>query len=191
MDAKVHPARPVHHQDAEETIGLVRRDLRRQRADGSAGPDADHLDAAAHHHHSCRELSQELGRDFPPSASADAVAEWVDFLECLERSAKLLPDASAGRERGVPVAPVEKVVGRLVQVHQVAEHQNAAHLGGAMARRVAVQEWGAKQEELAFQLKRLELEPRAPQQARSGRLVAEQQEPLALGWLRQAELRAR
>ena len=46
MDAKVHPARPVHR-NAVGMIGLVRRDLRPQTTGESVDPGADRLDAAA------------------------------------------------------------------------------------------------------------------------------------------------
>jgi hypothetical protein len=158
MDAKVHLARPVHHRDAEETIGLVRRDLRRQTAGESAGQVADHLAAVGHRHHRHRNFREPCpapGRDFRPWASADA--ELGDFPERQERSAKLPPVASAGREQGAPVVPVEKVVGRPVQIHRAAEHPEAEHPVGAMARQVEVQvrEPGAKQQAPAFP-KRLE-----------------------------------
>ena len=66
MDAKVHPARPVHR-NAEEMIGLVRRDRRRQRADESADQVADHHpDAAARRNF--QELSPAQGRGFHLSA---------------------------------------------------------------------------------------------------------------------------
>jgi hypothetical protein len=77
MDAKVHPARLVHLRDAEGKIGLVRRDLRPQIADESAGQVADHLGAAGHHNF--LESCPARGHGFHPSASADA--EQVDFPE--------------------------------------------------------------------------------------------------------------
>jgi hypothetical protein len=183
MDAKVHPARPVH-QDAEGKIGLAHRHLRPQIAGESAGQVADHLGAVGHRRHSFRESSLALGRGFHPSASADA--EPACFLGHQERSAKLPPVASADREQVAPVVPVEKVVG---QIHQVAELPEAAHLEVAMARQVAVpeSELGAKQREQEH-LKRPELraQERAPLLAER---AAEQQEPQrAPDWLRQAEL---
>jgi hypothetical protein len=171
MDAMVHPARPVH-QDAEGKIGLAHRHLRHQIAGESAGQVADHLGAVGHRRHSFRESSPELGHGFHPSASADAGP--AGFPDRWERSAKLPPGASADREQVAPVVAVEKVVG---QIHQVAEHPEAAHPVGAMARQVAVQEQelGAKQREQEH-LKRLEpqAQERAPLlEARA----AEQQEP--------------
>jgi hypothetical protein len=151
MDAKVHPARPVPRRDAAGKIGLVRRDLRRQTAGESAGQVADRLDAADHHRHSFRESSQERGRGFRPSASADA--EPACFPGRQERSAKLPPVASADREQVAPVVPVEKIVDHPAQVHQVAEdHPEAAHPVGAVARQIAVQELelGAKRRAQAF-----------------------------------------
>jgi hypothetical protein len=169
MDAKVHPARPVH-QDAEGKIGLAHRHLRPQIAGESAGQVADHLGAVGHHNF--RESYPARGHGFHPSASAGA--EPAGFPDRRERSAKLPPVALADRERVAPVVPVEKVVG---QIHQVAEHPEAAHPVGAMARQVAVQEQelGAKQREQEH-LKRLEpqAQERAPPlEARA----AEQQEP--------------
>jgi hypothetical protein len=66
MDAKVHLARPVHHRDAEEMIGLVRPDLRLTTAVESVGLGAD-LDAAVRHRRrDFRESSPAQGRDFRP-----------------------------------------------------------------------------------------------------------------------------
>ena len=70
MDAKVHPARPVHR-NAVGMIGLVRRDLRQETAVASADQDAD-LDAAVRHNF--RESYPAQGRDCHPSASAGAQA---------------------------------------------------------------------------------------------------------------------
>ena len=109
MDAKVHPARLVHHRDAEEMIGLVRRAPRHPIGDEWVGQVADHLDVAVHHR-SFRELCLELGRDFHPSALADAEPD--DFPERQERSAKRPPVASADREQVALVVAVEKVAGR-------------------------------------------------------------------------------
>jgi hypothetical protein len=150
MDAKVHPARPVHRRDAAGKIGLVRQDRRRQKAGESAGPVADRLGAVGHRRHSFQESSPELGRGFRPSASADA--ELVDFPDRQERSTKLPPVASADREQVAPVVPVEKVVGRPAQSHQVADRPKAAHFVGAAARQIAVQELelGAKPRAQAF-----------------------------------------
>jgi hypothetical protein len=68
MAARAHS---VRHQDAEETIVLVRRHLHQEAMVASADQDAD-LDAAVHH--DFREPSQALVRDFHLSASEGAEA---------------------------------------------------------------------------------------------------------------------
>jgi hypothetical protein len=74
MDAKVHPARPVHR-NAVEMIGLGRRDRHHQKAVGSVGLDVD-LDVAVHHpRHSFLELCPERVHGCHPSASAGAGVE--------------------------------------------------------------------------------------------------------------------
>jgi hypothetical protein len=187
MDAKVHPARLVHLRDAEGKIGLVHRDLRRQIAGESAGQVADHLGAVGHHR-SFRELCLELGRDFHPSALADApVADPVDFPERQERSTKLPLVASVGREQVALIVPVAKVVGRRAQIHQLAENQKAVHPVGATARRVAVQELGAKEQELVFPKR---LVSQVLRRVQSGQ-AAEPPAQRAPGWQRKAEQRAR
>jgi hypothetical protein len=187
MDAKVHPARPVHHRDAEEMIGLARRAPRHQIGDEWVAQVADHLGAVGRHNF--REPCLELGRDFHPSALADApVAEPVDFPERQERSTKLPLVASVGREQVALIVPVAKVVGRRAQIHQVAEKQKAAHPVGATARRVAVQELGAKEQERVFPKR---LVSQVLRQVQPGGQAAEPPAQRAPGWQRKAEQRAR
>jgi hypothetical protein len=137
MDAKVHPARPVHR-NAEETIDLVRRDLRRQRADESVDQVADHhLGVVARR--SFRAQFQARDRGFRPSALADAAQAALQAHSTKQRLV-----ASADRVRVAPIVVVEKVVGHPAQAHLVEEHSEAAHLGGAAALQTEVQRLGAE-----------------------------------------------
>jgi hypothetical protein len=120
---------------------------------------------------------------------ADApVAEPVDFPERQERSTKLPLVASVGREQVALIVPVAKVVGRRAQIHQVAEKQKAAHPVGATARRVAVQELGAKEQERVFPKR---LVSQVLRQVQPGGQAAEPPAQRAPDWQRKAELRAR
>jgi hypothetical protein len=140
MDAKVHLARPDHRNE-EERIGLVRRDLRLQRADESVDQVADHhLGVAARRNF--REPFPALGRGFHLSALADVVPD--DFLARRAHSAKLPPGASADRELVAPVVAVEKVVGRPVKTYWVGERPDVAHLAGATAPQIEVRQVGAE-----------------------------------------------
>jgi hypothetical protein len=123
MDAKVHPARPVHHRDAEEMIGLVRPALRLMTAVESADLVAD-LDAAVRHRrHDFRESSPAQGRDFHPWASADAEPGGFQV-----RPEMQLLAASAGREQVAPVVAIAEVEHHLAKF---ADHsaQHSAPLG--------------------------------------------------------------
>jgi hypothetical protein len=169
MDAKVHLARPGHR-DAEEMIGLARRDLRRQRAGESADQDADHLGVAARRNF--LESYPELDRDFHPSASADAALD--GSLVRQTHSMKPQLAASADREQVAPVVAVAKVVGHPEPAHWVAERLKAARHADATALQVEVQESGAKQQEGEQALPK-RLEAPAPQQVQEAEaLVARQ-----------------
>jgi hypothetical protein len=137
MDAKVHPARPVHHPDAEEMNGLVRPHLRLTAAVESAGLAAD-LDVAVRHNF--LESFPEPVRDFHPSASADVEAESA------ARPARTgMPPrvASVDPELAAPVVLAELSAhpglhSNQGQFHRVAQRPEAAHLEDATALRVAV-----------------------------------------------------
>jgi hypothetical protein len=118
-------------------ICLDRRARRLQRADESADQVVDRLDAAVRR--KFQELCPALDHGFHPSAWADAEAEPVGLSVHQERLKTLPPVASADQERVVRAVPVGKVAGRREQAHPVAEHPQAEHLVGAMARQVAVQ----------------------------------------------------
>jgi len=94
----------------------------------------------------------------------------------------------ADLEQVALVVAVERVAGRWAKIHRVAEHPEAAHLEGATARQVAVQEQerGAKRREQAFP-KRLEELPGRQQRALLGARVAERLAQRAPGWRRKAE----
>jgi hypothetical protein len=173
MDAKVHPARPVHHRGAEEMICPVRRHHRQETAVASADRVADLVVAARHNF---RESSPAPDRDSHRSASADAEAYSVALQAHPRRP--LVADQSAGRALGVRIVQVAKVVGRPDrggrQVLQVAAHPNVARLAAAKAHRVAALadaelreleclEPPLEQEPLA--LRQRELEPELVQQA--------------------------
>jgi hypothetical protein len=129
MDAKVHPARPVHHRDAEEMIGLVRPDLRLTTAVESVGLVAD-LDAAVRHRrHDFRESSPAQARDFHPWALEDG--EPAGLNPPLQEMRQ--PVSSVGPEPVVPIVADAKVVDRSAKVvDHLAQHSAfpcVVHLG--------------------------------------------------------------
>jgi hypothetical protein len=142
-DAKVRPARPVHHRDAEEMFCPVRRH-RRQEAEVASVDQVADLVAAVRHNF--RESFPVQDRDYRLSASAAAEV----YSVALRAHPKLLPVAgqSAGRALGVRIVPV----GRAVPVEKVVVHPDsdwspallgvahpkAARIAGAMAHRVEV-----------------------------------------------------
>jgi hypothetical protein len=197
MDAKVHPARPVHHLDAEEMFCPVPRRHHQEAAVASVDRVADLVAAV---HRNFQESSPAPGRDCRPSALADGEACSV----ALQAHPKPPRVASAGQAldvRAVPVAriaPVEKVVVHpdlgWSQELQVAEHPKEVPLAGAMARRVVVPV-AAEPRELARleppmepefeplgQLESLTEQERrvSLQQEREQQLMAEAQAPRAL-----------
>lgn len=144
MDAKVHPAHPVHHhRDAEEMFCPGRRHHRQEAAVASVDRVAD-PDAAVRHNF--RELFPERDRDYRPSASA--AAEACSVVPPAHRKLPLVADRSAGRAPGVQivlvgqVVPVEKVVVHpdpdWSQEFRAAEHPRVAQREGAMAHQAAV-----------------------------------------------------
>jgi hypothetical protein len=134
MDEKVHPARPVHHRDAEEMICLVRPDLHLKAVDASADQVAV-PDAVGRRNF--RELSPAPVRDFHPSASVGA--EPVEFQERSKHSATppLVADQSAVRVPAGRTVPAAKVVSYPDQAHFVVAHRKGAQLVAVMAHRVA------------------------------------------------------
>jgi hypothetical protein len=146
MDAKVRPARPVHR-NVEETIGLVRRDLRLQRAVELVDRGADHHpDAVARRNF--RERFPALGRGFRPSALADAAQAALQARP--KHSAKLPLVASADREQVAQVVAVAKVVDHPAQAHWSAEHPKGALHAGAMGHQIEVRQAGAEAREQSF-----------------------------------------
>jgi hypothetical protein len=69
MDAKAHPVRPVHHQDAEEMFCPVHQHHRLEAEVASVDQVADLVAVVRRNF---RELFPAPGRGFHPSASADA-----------------------------------------------------------------------------------------------------------------------
>jgi hypothetical protein len=115
-DAKVRPARPVHHRDAEEMFCPVRRHRRREAEAASVDQVADLVAAVRHNF---RESFPVQDRGYRPSASVDEEACSV----ALQVHPKLLPVAgqSAGRAQGVRIVPV----GRVVPVEKVVVHPDS------------------------------------------------------------------
>jgi hypothetical protein len=133
MDAKVHLARPVHHRDAEEMIGLALPALRQTTAVELVGLVAD-LDVAVRRpRHNFRELSQAQGRDFRPWASADAEPAGLN----LPFQEMQLLVASAGPEQVAPVVAIAEVEALPVWERRDAVHPETARHAVAKVRQAA------------------------------------------------------
>jgi hypothetical protein len=137
MDAKAHPARPVHHRDAEEMFCPVRRHHRQEAAVASVDQVADLVAAVRHNF---RESFPVRDPDYRLSASEDVEAYSIALQD--HPKLPLAVDQSAAREPGVRIVQIAKVVGRPSlresRVPRVAAHLKKAQIAAAMAHRVEV-----------------------------------------------------
>ncbi len=134
MDAKVHPALPVHRWDAKEMIGPVHPVPRLTTAVESVGQVADPDVAVRRHRRNFRESFRVRVLDFHPWASVDA--EPVGSLARQTFLAMQRLAASAGPEQVAPV--VAEVVDHLAPILQGEEHPEVARPAVAKVRRAVV-----------------------------------------------------